>query len=402
MKYSIKLPHAVDAVSRSRICMAISNVLADITADAAHKMVTEDLAIPARDLVSTEIDYLIEKLQGAGVEASLVQIDLDGKEAQYLTPAPGDYVDFGDVSRNRFGKQSQYGVRYLQEDSYLSKGIRVRGRYGRALDLTDYHSVEIHKDDVDTLVERVLTHRVAIGNMDLEAADEYRVCGMKGKRFFTNVGVVDGEAALSAATSLMSDRERADSKEDGKDIIRKLCQLRPGEQLTLHNAGTFTRHPTGKHMNYQFSFCGTVPLSRACGLLAEVVTPTQFSLALVADVFIKCRNRKKISYEDFDGLEGFTLVHYVALLDKLSNAGWVGEAVSPFHFSTLKTAIVRTAHGVQIIIVNPDTGKAVAHNVKVDQQGSTYCILTSVINPDGHDKGLVNVRELVDNIGEGL
>ena len=243
MNQIIKLAHAVDTLFLARICMAISNVLstrhADITADAAHKMVTEDLAIPVRDLLPSEVEYLIEKLHGAGVEASLVLLDLDGKEALHLTPVPGDYVDFGDVSRDRIGQQSQYGVRYLREESRLGTGIRVRGSRGRELDLSDYHNVEILKDDVDTFVERVLTFRVAIGNMSVEAADEYRVRGMKGKRFLTNVGVMAGDDAYKTADSLMSQRDRDDSKENGADLLRKLCQLRPGEQITIRT--TYTR-----------------------------------------------------------------------------------------------------------------------------------------------------------------
>ena len=137
-------------------------------------------------------------------------------------------------------------------------------------------------------------------------------------------------------------------------------------------------------------------------LTADVVQPLKFPLRDVASVFMKARIVGKLTFEDFSLLPGFTLVHYVTLVDKLSNAGVVGADTDTSFFTTIKTAVVKTARGVQILIANTETGKVVAHNVKVDQQGSTYCILTSVMESGGHDRGLVNVRELVDTIGEDL
>lgn len=61
-----------------------------------------------------------------------------------------DYVKFGDIARN-LGMQAQYGVRYLDgldEHPYLGESIRIRGS------TRDYHSLEIHKDDVELFVNR--------------------------------------------------------------------------------------------------------------------------------------------------------------------------------------------------------------------------------------------------------
>lgn len=69
------------------------------------------------------------------------------------------YVKFGDVARNRIGMQCQYARDYLDitEHPTLAEGIRWRG------DLTDYHFLEIHEDDVDLFVNRVQTWRRAKG-----------------------------------------------------------------------------------------------------------------------------------------------------------------------------------------------------------------------------------------------
>ena len=70
------------------------------------------------------------------------------------------YILFGDVSRTRLGKQAQYGVDYVtghtpkeHESSCIiprmSEGLRFRGNP------SDYHSLFIHKNDVEIFVERV-------------------------------------------------------------------------------------------------------------------------------------------------------------------------------------------------------------------------------------------------------
>lgn len=64
-----------------------------------------------------------------------------------------DFVSFGDVSRGQLDMQCQYGSRYIEGKipgyPNLGVGLRFRGDPG------DYHSVQIHKDDVDEFVKRV-------------------------------------------------------------------------------------------------------------------------------------------------------------------------------------------------------------------------------------------------------
>lgn len=65
-----------------------------------------------------------------------------------------EYVNLGDVCRNRIGMQCQYGSRYSQT---ICADLRFRGT------VADYHSMEIHWGDVEEYVERVLRHRREIG-----------------------------------------------------------------------------------------------------------------------------------------------------------------------------------------------------------------------------------------------
>jgi hypothetical protein len=67
-----------------------------------------------------------------------------------------NYVDFGDVARERLGMQAQYARQYLT-DPELGKGIRWQGR------IEDYHGLTIHKDDVKTFVERTQAWRRSQG-----------------------------------------------------------------------------------------------------------------------------------------------------------------------------------------------------------------------------------------------
>ena len=70
-----------------------------------------------------------------------------------------NYVAFGDVSRNRLGKQCQYSSRLvdgqfrneypdLASDPKYGAPLRIVGELG------DYHDYRIHKDDVEELVKR--------------------------------------------------------------------------------------------------------------------------------------------------------------------------------------------------------------------------------------------------------
>ena len=69
----------------------------------------------------------------------------------------GGYSSFGDFSRSRLGQQCQYGSRYIQgrNEGYpaLGEGLRFLN-----LDRSDYHSIRIHRDDMDEFERRYRAH----------------------------------------------------------------------------------------------------------------------------------------------------------------------------------------------------------------------------------------------------
>lgn len=71
---------------------------------------------------------------------------------------PGEWVCFGDFSRNEFGQQCQYGSRYLhgrdpQCPKLLDDDSMMRG------DPFDYHSIRIHIDALPGLLAKFREHR---------------------------------------------------------------------------------------------------------------------------------------------------------------------------------------------------------------------------------------------------
>jgi|AGTN01.1.fsa_nt_gi hypothetical protein len=75
-----------------------------------------------------------------------------------------DYVDFGDVARSRLGMQCQYASRYvgglcdyqnLTSDPALGRTLRFLERSRPVSSADDYHSLRIHRDDVEEFVARV-------------------------------------------------------------------------------------------------------------------------------------------------------------------------------------------------------------------------------------------------------
>lgn len=80
------------------------------------------------------------------------------------------YVNFGDVCRNRLSMQCQYGSRYLQKprdgneppDTYLGDGLRILG------EVEDYHSLRIHQGDVEEFVRRVARYKLRRGIWGIE------------------------------------------------------------------------------------------------------------------------------------------------------------------------------------------------------------------------------------------
>lgn len=69
-----------------------------------------------------------------------------------------DFVTFGQhVAHAHLGQQAQYASRYIDGhlEGYpnLGKGLRFEG------DPADYHSVKIHKDDIEEFVRRVKEYK---------------------------------------------------------------------------------------------------------------------------------------------------------------------------------------------------------------------------------------------------
>lgn len=84
------------------------------------------------------------------------------REARMIAYAPhnekaGEYICFGDLSRNEMGQQCQYGSRYVHGriDGYpnLAEGLRVKG------DPFDYHSLRMHVDDIPIFMQRYCEHK---------------------------------------------------------------------------------------------------------------------------------------------------------------------------------------------------------------------------------------------------
>jgi hypothetical protein len=64
-----------------------------------------------------------------------------------------EFVNFGDVARKEMGQQCQYACRYFcrnwaSEYPFLGEGLRIIG------DSRDYHSMQIHREDVPEAVRR--------------------------------------------------------------------------------------------------------------------------------------------------------------------------------------------------------------------------------------------------------
>lgn len=75
-----------------------------------------------------------------------------------------NYVSFGKIAR-RLGSQAQYCSRYLDgldDHPYLGENIRIRGN------TSDYHSLEIHRDDVALFVRRYEEYIAWRDDPDLE------------------------------------------------------------------------------------------------------------------------------------------------------------------------------------------------------------------------------------------
>jgi len=69
------------------------------------------------------------------------------------------FVPFGDVARQQIGMQCQYASGYILGEGRcpnLGDGLRFKNWPNTS---GDYHSIEIHQDDVEEFVRRVKEHR---------------------------------------------------------------------------------------------------------------------------------------------------------------------------------------------------------------------------------------------------
>lgn len=66
------------------------------------------------------------------------------------------YINFGDMCRSRLNISCQYGSRYITGhiEGYpvLGANLRIKG------DERNYHSYMIHKDDIQTFVDRYFNY----------------------------------------------------------------------------------------------------------------------------------------------------------------------------------------------------------------------------------------------------
>jgi hypothetical protein len=84
-----------------------------------------------------------------------------------------EWVEVGDIARHQFNDQCQYMSRYLTGiggQPRLGDDLRWHGGDPDTLFRQlgpggDYHSLRIHRDDVDTWVQRVNDHRRATGQI---------------------------------------------------------------------------------------------------------------------------------------------------------------------------------------------------------------------------------------------
>jgi len=63
------------------------------------------------------------------------------------------YINFGNMVRSKLGMQCQYASRFLHGKiegwPNLAEGLRIKGE-----PINNYHSVKIHKDDVEEFLRR--------------------------------------------------------------------------------------------------------------------------------------------------------------------------------------------------------------------------------------------------------
>jgi len=105
-------------------------------------------------------EIYVALLVDAGVVEKTGEIDETpdgtiGYETRIIHPEfnDGGYSPFGDFSRSRLGEQCQYGSRYItgriEGFPSLGEGLRFLNA-----ERSDYHSIRIHRDDMDEFERR--------------------------------------------------------------------------------------------------------------------------------------------------------------------------------------------------------------------------------------------------------
>ncbi|XLQ19712.1 MAG: hypothetical protein ACKUBY_03915 [Candidatus Moraniibacteriota bacterium] len=78
-------------------------------------------------------------------------------EGTFFSFDENGFVRFGDVARSLLQQQAQYASRYtdgtLEDYPNLGKELKFEGNS------SDYHSLKIHKDDIQEFINRVRKHR---------------------------------------------------------------------------------------------------------------------------------------------------------------------------------------------------------------------------------------------------
>ncbi len=81
-------------------------------------------------------------------------INIEGRDFQFDSEG---FVRFGDVALHLLDEQSQYASRYIDGkiEGYpdLGDGLKFNGKS------RDYHTIRIHKDDIEEFVKRFQEHR---------------------------------------------------------------------------------------------------------------------------------------------------------------------------------------------------------------------------------------------------
>jgi hypothetical protein len=80
------------------------------------------------------------------------------KEIQEQLDDHGYWTNFGDVSRDYLGKQSQYGIHILEKFVQSHPGIiETKGNFA------EYHSVMIQTRDIPVFIRTIIQDAISIG-----------------------------------------------------------------------------------------------------------------------------------------------------------------------------------------------------------------------------------------------